>query len=1161
MPRGAIPAALKKRRGKGGKARKPKAKPEPAYDSDASNVDDDDFEGWDGYKPGGYHPVKVGEVYNERYRVLQKLGWGHFSTVWRCADMADGGRIVALKVQKSASHYTEAAADEIAILDFVGDQADGMGQDIPVVRLLDTFTHNGPHGRHTCMVFELLGDNLLRLIKASRYRGVSPQTVRALTRRITRALAFLHSHCGIIHTDVKPENVLLTHSVEDLPALDQFAPRRSASSSAAAAAAGAAESGAAADRAIGSKAAPDGAAAAAAAGDEEGDEDVPEDAEYDPTTARGGAGWASSRRHHSASRSPPRSRRRPEGADSDDDNDDDDGASGRSDEPSKPKVPGVDFPATTDDEPAWIAKELAGTSMSKRLVKATRRRLKQRWARMRLAAAASPQADQADAVAAAKTAADGLPVDDFDQSDLEDIGAAAQAALEGDDQDDEDDDDDDDSVDAALDPVAFQSAAVDLSAPGAAGAPAAAVTAAADGSEEGASHSGAPTAARPSSPMGDGEAPAAAAASSDDASSPSSPSQPDPREESKEASFRRRSADPAALPTDSWFAAAEARAAALKGEQPHGAMPLTPAEAVLLETGELDAVGCIAVRGFAAVLPTTRAEADRGSALAAVRLGRGATFPDAAWVRDAIAEEAERRAGASAANGPSEAGAGARSVQWRSALERVLLACSDVRWRNDGGRGGDDVTARRRLAAARHAWEFRVRQMGAVVVDLGNACWVDKHFTDDVQTRQYRSPEVTLGAGYDTSADVWSLGCMVFEMLTGELLFDPRKGDIDKRTRQPLWSREADHIAQIIELLGPAPRSAALAGKASGDFFTGEGALRSIPSLRFWGPAAVLHCKYRLPLAEARLAESFLVETLAFDPQQRTPAQEILQHPFIACSLSAPQLAAKSPEDWGWLTQRLLPDGKPSPAALAELEPVEHPSAFATRSDVALPGDTMHAAGSEDGASSSSRGDLTGDPDADALAELVAEFGSFAAAREAVVSMHGDEAGAALDAAAAGEAGQGLRSATEAADAQLGLVQPLGEAAVARLMAGERAEDITTEALWVTAPPSLSAAEAVAAKNFTRLALRSLTGDADAARRIKAALEAGGPVGAVATEGVAIAREYVTLCLSRAADAEAGADADDIGDDGGDGGATSDCEDAAGSDEAPDGASGDDESL
>ena len=31
---------------------------------------------------GGYHPVKVGEVYHARYRVAKKLGWGHFSTVW-----------------------------------------------------------------------------------------------------------------------------------------------------------------------------------------------------------------------------------------------------------------------------------------------------------------------------------------------------------------------------------------------------------------------------------------------------------------------------------------------------------------------------------------------------------------------------------------------------------------------------------------------------------------------------------------------------------------------------------------------------------------------------------------------------------------------------------------------------------------------------------------------------------------------------------------------------------------------------------------------------------------------------------------------------------------------------------------------------------------------
>ncbi|VDQ08334.1 unnamed protein product [Trichobilharzia regenti] len=39
------------------------------------------------YNAGGYHPVKIGQVYNGRYHVVRKLGWGHFSTVWLCWDL------------------------------------------------------------------------------------------------------------------------------------------------------------------------------------------------------------------------------------------------------------------------------------------------------------------------------------------------------------------------------------------------------------------------------------------------------------------------------------------------------------------------------------------------------------------------------------------------------------------------------------------------------------------------------------------------------------------------------------------------------------------------------------------------------------------------------------------------------------------------------------------------------------------------------------------------------------------------------------------------------------------------------------------------------------------------------------------------------------------
>ena len=36
---------------------------------------------------GGYHPVKIGDLFNNRYHVIRKLGWGHFSTVWLCWDL------------------------------------------------------------------------------------------------------------------------------------------------------------------------------------------------------------------------------------------------------------------------------------------------------------------------------------------------------------------------------------------------------------------------------------------------------------------------------------------------------------------------------------------------------------------------------------------------------------------------------------------------------------------------------------------------------------------------------------------------------------------------------------------------------------------------------------------------------------------------------------------------------------------------------------------------------------------------------------------------------------------------------------------------------------------------------------------------------------------
>ena len=75
------------------------------------------------------------------------------------------------------------------------------------------------------------------------------------------------------------------------------------------------------------------------------------------------------------------------------------------------------------------------------------------------------------------------------------------------------------------------------------------------------------------------------------------------------------------------------------------------------------------------------------------------------------------------------------------------------------------------------------------IVDMGNGCWTHHHFTSEIQTRQYRSPETIIGVPYGTSADIWSLACMMFEMITGDFLFEPRRGEY--------YGKDDDHLAQV----------------------------------------------------------------------------------------------------------------------------------------------------------------------------------------------------------------------------------------------------------------------------------------------------------------------------------------------------------------------------
>jgi serine/threonine protein kinase len=57
------------------------------------------------------------------------------------------------------------------------------------------------------------------------------------------------------------------------------------------------------------------------------------------------------------------------------------------------------------------------------------------------------------------------------------------------------------------------------------------------------------------------------------------------------------------------------------------------------------------------------------------------------------------------------------------------------------------------------------------LIDFGGATYDDARNVGIINTRQYRSPEVILGMHWGVASDVWSMGCILMEMYTGELLF------------------------------------------------------------------------------------------------------------------------------------------------------------------------------------------------------------------------------------------------------------------------------------------------------------------------------------------------------------------------------------------------------
>lgn len=176
------------------------------------------------------------------------------------------------------------------------------------------------------------------------------------------------------------------------------------------------------------------------------------------------------------------------------------------------------------------------------------------------------------------------------------------------------------------------------------------------------------------------------------------------------------------------------------------------------------------------------------------------------------------------------------------------------------------------------------------LIDFGSATFEDEYHASVVSTRHYRAPEIILCLGWSYPCDMWSVGCILVEFVTGEALF---------QTHENL-----EHLAMMEKVFGPMPRSMLLDAKESvggdhPDWFktTGAGKKKEV-KLNFPQPSTQKQSKkYVTGMKSLRdivgttdpARERFYdlcKGLLTWQKKDRLDVQAALRHPFFSTKIT-----------------------------------------------------------------------------------------------------------------------------------------------------------------------------------------------------------------------------------------------------------------------------------
>ncbi|CAI6342237.1 unnamed protein product [Periconia digitata] len=167
------------------------------------------------YGEGGYHPTLLGDVLKDgRYRILHKLGWGGYSTVWAARDLREH-KYVALKISAAEKRQQSQEVDVMRTL-AAATRTDQPGSH-HLMSMLDNFQLEGPNGSHDCFVLEMLGPSVSDLVETRMSDERLPgKLAKTIAKQALLGLDYLHQQ-KIGHGDLHIRNLAFT-----IPSVDSL---------------------------------------------------------------------------------------------------------------------------------------------------------------------------------------------------------------------------------------------------------------------------------------------------------------------------------------------------------------------------------------------------------------------------------------------------------------------------------------------------------------------------------------------------------------------------------------------------------------------------------------------------------------------------------------------------------------------------------------------------------------------------------------------------------------------------------------------------------------------------------------------------------------------------------------------------------------------------